>query len=45
VPDAPPENQPRITKVSRLMTASWSLGDKVYVLGGLGDEDFIRKYL
>lgn len=45
LPDAPPENQPRIAKVNRLMTASWSSGDKVYVLGGFGDEDFIRKYL
>lgn len=45
LPDAPPENQPRIAKVNKLMTASWSSGDKVYLLGGFGDEDFIRKYL
>jgi hypothetical protein len=45
LPDAPTENLPRITKVNKLMTASWSSGDKVYVLGGFGDEDFIRKYL
>ncbi len=43
--DAPPESKPLITKVNKLMTASWSLGNKVYILGGVGDEDFIRKYL
>jgi uncharacterized membrane protein YbaN (DUF454 family) len=45
LPDAPPANKPLINKVNQLMTASWNLGDKVYVLGGFGDEDFIRKYL
>jgi hypothetical protein len=29
----------------RFTTASWSSGDKIYVLGGLGGEEFLRKYL
>jgi len=44
LPDAPPTSQPVIARVNKLMTASWSSGDKVYLLGGLGDEDFIRQY-
>ncbi len=44
LPDAPPTNTPMLAKVNKLTTASWSSGDKVYLLGGFGDEDFIRQY-
>jgi hypothetical protein len=43
--DAPPANPPKLVKVNKLMTASWSAGDNIYVLAAPGDEDFIRKYL
>jgi hypothetical protein len=45
LPDAPPTSTPVVAKVNKLTTASWSLGDKVYLLGGFGDEDYIRKFL
>jgi hypothetical protein len=45
VPGAPPTNSPpQLAKISRLMTVSWSDGDKTYVLGGRGDEESLRKY-
>jgi hypothetical protein len=43
--DAPLASRPKLAKINKLMTASWSSSDKVYVLGGFGDEEFIRKYL
>jgi hypothetical protein len=42
--DAPSSAQPRFTKVNKLMTASWSLGDKTYLLAGPDDEAFLRKH-
>lgn len=42
---APSADPPRIEPFNRrLTTASWSSGAKTYVLGGLGDEDFIKRY-
>ena len=32
-------------QIKGLATASWSAGDDAYVLGGLGDEAFLKKYL
>lgn len=41
----PPPPTPQLAKVSALQTASWSHGDKTYVLAGPEDVDFARKYL
>lgn len=45
LPDAPKSAQPQFRKVNKLMTASWSLGDKTYLLAGRGDQEFLRKHL
>jgi hypothetical protein len=44
VPDAP-SRKPRFSQLNRLATLSWTEGDKAYILGGFGDEAFIRAYL
>lgn len=36
---------PQLAKVSRLITASWTQNGRLYLLGVLGDEQTIRKYL
>jgi len=41
--DAPPST-PRVEQVNKLVTVSWSQGDKVYVLAGPEGGDFVRKY-
>jgi len=45
VPDAPAADEPEFTRIGKLTAASWSKGDKAYVLAGAGDEQFLRKYL
>jgi len=45
VPNAPAKPAPEYRHFGDLTTASWSSGDKTYLLGGFGDEEFIRKYL
>jgi len=42
--DPPPVSAPQFARVGKLATASWSQGDKAYLLAGLGDEAFLRKY-
>jgi hypothetical protein len=42
--DAPPETT-EVVKVKKLTTASWSSGDKTYVLASEEDPDAIRRYL
>ena len=44
VKDAPPKT-PHVEKVNRLVTVSWSLGDRTYVLAGPEEADFVRKYM
>ncbi len=44
VKDAPP-GTPQVQKVNRLVTVSWSEGDRAYVLAGPEEADFSRKYL
>jgi hypothetical protein len=44
VPDAPGA-APQFAQVGKLMTASWSAGDKIYVLAGRGTGDDLKKYL
>lgn len=43
-PYAPQSTKPQFSQNNRMATASWSLGDKAYVLAGLGDEEFLRRY-
>jgi len=44
VPNAPPFGPPQFARSNRVVTASWSSGDKTYLLAGMGDEAFLRKY-
>lgn len=43
VKDPPPE-KPTLAKVSSMLTASWTSGDKTYVLAGSDEADFEKKY-
>lgn len=45
LPDAPSAPEPQFTQIGRLTAASWSTGDKTYVLAGPGDEEFVRGFL
>jgi hypothetical protein len=44
VKDPPPET-PQLNRVRELVSASWSRGNKMYILAGPEDPDFTRKYL
>jgi hypothetical protein len=41
----PPPVTPRVAKVNKLLTASWSSNNQTYVLAGPEETDFVRKYL
>jgi uncharacterized membrane protein YbaN (DUF454 family) len=41
----PPRATPELAQVNQLMTASWSSGNRTYVLAGPEDAQSIRKYL
>ena len=41
----PPPTTPRLHKVNELLTASWTQGDKTYVLAGPEEAGFLQKYL
>ena len=41
VKDAPPPGSPQLSNVNRLITAVWTQGDKLYLLGTEGDEQAI----
>jgi hypothetical protein len=42
--DAPPAaGQAQVEKVNRLLTSSWSEGDKTYILAGPEDTELLRK--
>jgi hypothetical protein len=45
VKGAPVGNSPQISKINRLITATWTQGDKLYLLGTEGDEQTIKPYL
>jgi hypothetical protein len=45
IKDAPAESAPQFSKVNRLITATWTQDDKLYLLGVEGDEQTIRQYL
>jgi hypothetical protein len=36
---------PHFARVNRLIIATWTKGDKIYLLGTEGDEQTIRQYL
>jgi hypothetical protein len=44
-PDAPRATTPQIAPENRMITASWTDGDLIYILAAEGDERFLRKYL
>jgi hypothetical protein len=41
----PPPQMPQLAKVSEMMTASWTRGDRIYLLAGPEEPDFAGKYL
>jgi hypothetical protein len=41
---APAVDSPQFAKVNKLMTATWTRGDKLYLLGTVGDEQTIRRW-
>ena len=41
----PPDQSPRLARVGQMMTASWTRGDRTYVLASRGGEDDLRKFL
>jgi hypothetical protein len=44
--EAPPgAGAAEFNQIKGMATASWSSGDKVYLLGGIGDEAFLKKFL
>ena len=45
LPDAPSTSEPQFTRIGNLTAASWSAGERTYVLAGPGDEQFVRRYL
>ena len=45
LPDAPATEAPQFARVGKMMTATWIAGDKLYLLAGHGDEQFLRQYL
>ena len=42
---SPAGSLPQFAKVNRLVTATWSQGDKLYLLGTEGDEQTLNQYL
>jgi hypothetical protein len=45
IKDAPAGDSPQFAKINRLITATWTQGDKLYLLGAEGDERMIQQYL
>jgi hypothetical protein len=41
----PPPATPQVSKVSQMLTASWTRGDNTYLLAGPEEPDFVHKYL
>jgi hypothetical protein len=42
---SPAGASPQFSKINRLTTATWTQGDKLYLLGTEGDEQALKKYL
>ena len=45
VKDAPAAGARQFVRINKLMTVTWTQGDKLYVLGTEGDEQTLRRYL
>ena len=45
LPGAPSTSDPKFTKIGNLTAASWSAGNRTYVLAGPGDAQFVGQYL
>ncbi len=45
VKNAPAAGPPQLAKVNALLTATWTQGDKLYLLGTAGDEQTLRQLL
>ena len=45
VKNPPPAGAPQLAKVNDLMTATWTQGNRLYVLGTKGDEETLRRLL
>jgi hypothetical protein len=45
VKNAPTAGPPQLARVNQLITATWTQGDKLYLLGTAGDEQTIRQLL
>jgi hypothetical protein len=45
VPDPPPSQTAQFARINNMTTASWTLGDKTYVLASKGSEEALRKFL
>ncbi len=45
VRDAPKSDEPQFSQINRLAIATWTEGDKLYVLGRMGSAEEIKKYL
>ncbi len=45
VPDPPSSPTPQFARVNNMTTASWTLGDKAYVLASKASEEDLRKFL
>jgi hypothetical protein len=44
-PSVPPPGKTKFDRIHKLMAASWTAGDKVYILAGAGDESELQQYL
>jgi hypothetical protein len=44
-PDVPVPAKPEFARVGRLLTASWTVGDRVYLLAGPNDQPLLQSYL
>lgn len=45
VKGAPANSTPAVKQVKGLFSATWTSGNKIYLLSGFGDEAFVRSYL
>jgi hypothetical protein len=45
VKDAPPMSSRQFVQINKLMTVTWTEGDKLYMLGTEENEQILRQYL
>jgi hypothetical protein len=44
VPDSPPPGRPEFAQTRKLLSATWSSGDKTYILLARGGNNFLKDY-